>query len=248
MSKNKLPHILTKEHISKLFDSVYIPKIAIAMFVSLMCGLRIQEIRNLEISEINLKDRRILIKNSKNPNRSKEGYGKDRVVPIPECAISPIKKWLNVVEGRSKWFLPSNKSSEIPTCKEHLHHGFDEARQRAGLNSIEYDIIYKKSNKISNRTGRKQFHIKWHSLRHFYATYVYEKTRDLYAVSSLLGHNQVSTTQIYAKISDKLKKETIDFAFNILVSNKQLFNVPMNQLNNTIPTIAKREKKSVEIL
>src|SRR3989344_3400252 len=241
MSKNKLPHILTKEHISKLFDSVYIPKIAIAMFISLMCGLRIREIRNLEITDINLRDRRILIKNSKNPNRSREGYGKDRVVPIPECALSPMKKWLSVIEGKSKWFLPSSKSSEIPVSVEHLHSGFDEARQRAGLNSIEYEVTNKKGSKY---WGRKMFHIKWHSLRHFYATYVYEKTRDLYAVSSLLGHNQVSTTQIYAKISDKLKKETIDFAFNIIVSNKQLFNnIPINQFNNNISTITKREKK-----
>ena len=59
MSKNKLPSILNKEQITKLFDAVYIPKIAIAMFVSLMCGLRIQEIRKLRQEDIDLVDRKI---------------------------------------------------------------------------------------------------------------------------------------------------------------------------------------------
>ena len=81
-----------------------------------------------------------------------------------------------------------------------------------------------------------------------YATYVYEKTRDLYAVANLLGHKQVTTTQIYAKISDKTMKETIDFAFNTPIKTKIFEQNPINALNYTIPTIAKREKSPIEVL
>lgn len=248
MSNNKLPHILSKEHIEKLFEAVCIPKISIAMFVSLMCGLRIQEIRGLKNTDINLQDRKVFIRNSKNPNRSKEGYGKDRNVIIPPCAVSPIKKWLSIVEGHSKWFLPSDKSSEIPVSKNYLSAGFSNARKRAGLNSVEYEIEYKKGSKTK---GRRQFNIKWHSLRHFYACYVYEKTRDLYAVSKLLGHNQVSTTQIYAKVSDKVLKESVDFAFNVPVRTKLFQENPISALDYNIPEIAKdkiKEKSPIEIL
>jgi integrase len=248
MSHNKLPYIISKEDIQKLFQAVYIPKLSIAMFISLMCGLRVQEARRLEIADINLQEKKLLIKNSKNPNRTKEGYGKDRIVPIPECAIPIIKMWISVVQGHSKFFLPSDKSSEIPVSKAYLEERFNEARTRAGLKSVDKVLKYKQG---SYREGRNQYHIKWHSLRHFYACYVYGKTRDLYAVSRLLGHNQVTTTQIYAKVSDKVLRESVDFAFNMPVRTKIFQENPMNALNYNIPEIAKqgqKQKTPVEIL
>lgn len=248
MSSSKLPYIISKENIQKLFEAVYIPKVAVAMFIAVMCGLRIQEARKLEISSINLQEKTLFIKNSKNTNRSKEGHGKDRVVPIPECAIPIIKSWISIVQGHSKYFLPSDKSSEIPVSKAYLEERFDEARIRAGLKSIDRVLKYKAG---SYRAGRNQYNIKWHSLRHFYAIYVYEKTRDLYAVSKLLGHNQVSTTQIYAKCSDKVMRESVDFAFNMPVRTKLFTENPMSAINYNIPTIAKqgqKDKSPAEIL
>ena len=218
------------------------------MFVALMCGLRIQEIRKLEVADINLQGRKLLIRNSKNTNRSKEGYGKDRIVPLPECAISPIKKWLSVIGEGSKWFLPSNKSSGMPVSDNFIQTCFSEARRKAGLNTIEYEIKYKSGSKYS---GRKQYHIHWHSLRHFYACYVYEKTRDLYAVSKLLGHSQVQTTTIYAKVSDKVLRESVDFAFNMPIRTQLFEENPINALNYNLPETIKskaKEKTPIEIL
>ena len=78
-NKNKLPDILTKDELIKLFESMFRPKCTIACFVALMCGLRVREVCNLQISDINLERRIIKIRDSKNPNRKKQGnYGKDR--------------------------------------------------------------------------------------------------------------------------------------------------------------------------
>lgn len=239
--KNKLPDMLTKEQLLKLFENLLIPKSSIACFMGLMCGLRIREVCNLEVSDVNLERRILKIRDSKNPNRKKnEGYGKDRIVPIPECAVSPIKKWLSILEG-GKYFIPSEKSPDLPLRTKTLHIWFAETRKRAGLDKVDYVIEYKKPTKY--RKESTIYKIRFHHLRHFYATYVYEKTRDLYAVSDLLGHNQVSTTQIYAKISDKTKKDTIDFAFNTPIKTKLFEQNPKNALNYSIPTIAKEEKK-----
>lgn len=245
MAKNKLPFIMSKEQLVKLFEVCSIPKMMIALFITLMCGLRVQETRNIRIEDIDLQRRRLTIRNSKNTNRSREGYGKDRVVPIPEIAISPIKKWLSVVEGKTKWFLPSSKSWNIPVSKEYLENNFAELRKIAKLDTVDYEIQYKKNPKTVNRK-RNQYHIKWHSLRHFYAQYVYEKTRDLYAVSDLLGHNQIDTTKIYAKISSNVKKQTVDFAFDNPVIVPVFKENPIN--NFSVSPIAKREKTPVEIL
>jgi len=120
-NKSKLPDIFTKEELIKLFEAMFRPKCVIACFVALMCGLRVREVCNLQISDMNLERRIIKIRDSKNPNRKKQGnYGKDRIVPIPEIAISPIKKWLDVVEG-GKWFLPSAKSPDLKLRTKTLH-------------------------------------------------------------------------------------------------------------------------------
>jgi len=243
--KNKLPDIFTKEELIKLFEAMIRPKCVIACFVALMCGLRIREVCGLQISDINLERRIIKIRDSKNPNRSKQGYGKDRIVPIPEIAISPIKKWIDVVEG-GKWFLPSAKSPDLKLRTKTLHIWFAEARERSKLDEVDYIVKYKK--KTKHREDTKIYKFRFHHLRHFYATYIYEKTRDLYAVANLLGHNQVTTTQIYAKVSDKQMKETIDFAFNRPIQTQIFEKNPMRAINYTIPEIAKREKTPLEIM
>ena len=244
-NKNKLPDMLTKEQLIKLFEAMFRPKCAIACFIALMCGLRVNEICTLQIDDIDLEKRVIKIRNSKNPNRSKQGYGKDRIIPIPIMAISPIKKWLSIIEG-GKWFLPSEKSPDSHLMKKSLHEWFAEARKRANLDIPDQIIQYKKPTKYRKETTIYKY--RFHHLRHFYAQYVYEKTRDLYAVANLLGHNQVTTTQIYAKVSDKTKKESVDFAFNTPMKTKLFEENPVNALNYNIPQIAKREKSPIEIL
>ena len=53
-------------------------------------------------------------------------------------------------------------------------------------------------------------HITWHSGRHTFATMALSSGVDLYTVSKLLGHREIRTTQIYAKLIDKKKDEAVD--------------------------------------
>jgi integrase len=246
-NRNKLPDMLTKEQLVKLFEAMYTPKLSIACFIGLMCGLRVREVCRLQISDIDLERRAVKIRDSKNPNRARQGYGKDRIVPLPEIAISPIKKWLEIIQG-GKWFLPSAKSPDLSLRTKTLHEWFRETRKRAGLDEIDYVASYKKINPANKRDRTPVYKFRFHTLRHFYATYVYDKTRDLYAIANLLGHNQVTTTQIYARISDKQKRETVDFAFNTPARMQVFEKNPVNAFNYSIPEIAKREKAPVEML
>ena len=52
--------------------------------------------------------------------------------------------------------------------------------------------------------------ITFHCSRHTFATLMLTKGADLYVVSKLLGHSDISSTQIYAKVVDQRKKEAID--------------------------------------
>lgn len=55
----------------------------------------------------------------------------------------------------------------------------------------------------------------FHSLRHTHATMMLTLGVDLYTVSKLLGHTNIQTTQIYAKLVDESKKKAIDLIPNI---------------------------------
>lgn len=247
-NKNKLPDMLRKEQLVKLFEAMYLPKCAIACFMGVMCGLRVEEVCELEVQDIDFERKIIKIRDSKDPNRKKHGgYGKDRIVPMPEIAISPIRKWLDIIQG-GKWFLPSAKSPDLPLRTKTLHEWFAETRRRAGLDQIDYVARYKKINPCNKKTEFKVYKFRFHHFRHFYAQYIYEKTRDLYSVATLLGHNQITTTQIYAKVSDKEMRDTVNFAFSTPIKTKIFEQNPMNALNYRIPEIAKREKTPIEIL
>lgn len=70
-----------------------------------------------------------------------------------------------------------------------------------------------RTNEILPRWAAKagiQKHITFHSARHTHATMMITLGADLYTVSKLLGHTNIQTTQIYAKIVDESKEKAID--------------------------------------
>lgn len=245
-NKNKLPNTPKKEDLVKLFQAVYKPKIVIMFFLGVMLGLRAGEVPKILSEDVDLQRKEIKIRDSKDPNRKKHGgYGKDRMVPIPEIALSPIKKWKELMGG-SKWLFPSDKSPDLHISEKVLENEFAEARKRAGLDRIETFVKFKKP--VNKRTGINHYFLKYHGLRHFYAQYVFDRTRDLYTVSKLLGHSQITTTEVYARASNIHKRESVDFAFNTPIKTKIFQQNPVNAFNYNLPEIAKREKTPIEII
>ena len=212
--KNKLPDVFNTEQLVKLFDAIDQPKVAIAVAVTFYCGLRISEICNLKIEHVDLTARKIKIVDAKNSRRFATGYGNDRYVPLPPHMISPIKKWLEIIQG-GVWFLPSDKSPDTHIRKKSLHEQFRQVLKKAALLLPLYEIDFAQRNHgimVSKHKTIHKYH--YHTLRHAYATYLCEKGVDNYTISHLLGHKDVTTTQIYARMSDQQKTKAVELAFD----------------------------------
>lgn len=90
-----------------------------------------------------------------------------------------------------------------------------------GERKNDNDIIFKCGNLHNTGNANRQLHkwvqsagikkhITFHCARHTFATMLLTLGTDIYVVSKLLGHTDISTTQIYAKIVDKRKQEAVD--------------------------------------
>ena len=219
-NKNKLPDVLSVEQLVKIFDAVDDPKIAIATAVTFFCGLRISEICKLRIEDIDFENKKLKVVDSKFSMRTKTKYGKDRYVIIPDMMIGPIQKWLNIIQG-GKYFLPSDKCPNSYVRPKTIQEKFRVILRKTGLLIPMYELNFKQvihGIKKEKKATRHKYH--FHTLRHSYATYLLSKGVDLYTISDLLGHNQITTTQIYARISDVKRKEAIDRAFNTSLSSR----------------------------
>ena len=64
-------------------------------------------------------------------------------------------------------------------------------------------------------------HVTFHASRHTFAVLQLEVGTDIYTVSKLLGHRELSTTQVYAKVIDKAKREAVDRMPNLLNTEKR---------------------------
>lgn len=118
--------------------------------------------------------------------------GKPLIIPLGESAIR---------------FLPDRKGA---SGDDHVFSGvpFSAAERRKGLSGWMKEAGINKD-------------ITFHCARHTFATLMITLGADLYTTSKLLGHSNVATTQIYAKIVDKKKVEAVHLADNVFLRGEE---------------------------
>ena len=181
----KLPKVLTLEDVNKIlnFKMTLLQK---AIFELLYAsGLRVSELVNLEINNLDLKSRYV---------RCTGKGSKERIVPIGKMAAFSISSYL---KEREYILLKNNIKSKFLFLKES---GRVLTRQE----------VYKFIKTITEKIGKSASP---HTIRHTFATHLIENGADLRVVQELLGHSDVSTTQLYTHIS---KKRLKDVYFSII--------------------------------
>lgn len=182
--RKKLPTVLSKEEVEKLLDIdltdcySYRNKAMLELLYS--TGLRVSELVNLELSNIDLE----------NCTLKTIGKGnKERIIPISDYALYYVEKYINEYRG-------SMLKKGINNYVFINNHGNVMTRQ--GFFKIIKKLAVEKNIKTP---------ISPHTLRHSFATHLLDYGADLRSIQEMLGHSNLSTTQIYTHVSSEHLKD-----------------------------------------
>jgi integrase/recombinase XerD len=143
-------------------------------------GLRVSELIGLRVQDVNLERGFLLVM----------GKGsKERVVPMGDAAIRAVEEYLS--DARQS--LLQGKESELLFISQ----------QRKGMTR---QTFWERIKLYAIKAGIPQ-NVSPHTLRHSFATHLLDNGADLRSVQAMLGHSDVSTTQIYTHVSrERLKR------------------------------------------
>ena len=175
----RLPKVISIKEIEELLHNNLTPLQHVIIELLYSCGLRVSELVNLKVSDIDLSSKYV---------RCFGKGSKERVIPIGETAKQVVKEYLPQRDFLIKKHNLDTKRLLI------LDNGRLITRQDV------YTFIHEQGKLIHKN-------ISPHTLRHSFATHLLENGADLRIVQELLGHSDVSTTQLYTHISKKRLKE-----------------------------------------
>ncbi len=184
----KLPDVLSVEEINQIIAAIDLSKEGgernKAMLETLYgCGLRVSELIGLQISNIYFEEGFIRI----------VGKGdKERLVPIGETALKHIKIYLEEIRVHQK-IAPGNEDILFLN------------RRGAKLSRVMVFMIIRD---LVEKCGIKK-NISPHTFRHSFATHLVDGGADLRAVQEMLGHESITTTEIYTHLDRSYLQETI---------------------------------------
>ena len=178
--EKKLPIFLNVQEVERLLEapnskSLFGQRDRAMLELLYSCGLRVSELINLSYHNINLKDEFIRIHGKGN---------KERLLPMGEIAIDYLTKYeLNsrpalLKNGQSDSYFLSNRARAM--SRQNFFYIIKDYASKAGIDKP----------------------LSPHSLRHAFATHLVQKGADLRSVQLMLGHSDISSTQLYTHIQN----------------------------------------------
>lgn len=175
----KLPDVLSIDQVCSLLDGMpFVTPLEIrdATILEVLygCGLRVSELVGLDLDRVRFDEGtlRVLGKGSK-----------ERLVPFSGLAIERVQVYLQ----DSRPYLTCNKAHPSPALFLNARGG-----------RLSRQSVHKVVEKAGLRIGIKNLHP--HTLRHSFATHLLEGGADLRSIQEMLGHSDISTTQIYTHV------------------------------------------------
>lgn len=181
----KLPRVISVTEIEEMLNNKLDETQQVIIELLYGAGLRVSELIGLELNNIELSSRYV---------RCIGKGSKERIIPIGEKAQKAIAGYLKIRQLLIKKYKLETKQFLI---KENGHL----------MTRQDVYVFIKQQGELLRK------HISPHTLRHSFATHMLENGADLRVVQELLGHSDVSTTQLYTHVSKKRLKE-VYFSIN----------------------------------
>ncbi len=183
-----LPDTLTEEDINRIIDCIDVStdigkRNHCILEVLYGCGLRVSELVDLKISNINFKENYIIV----------EGKGeKTRLVPLANATADYIHDYISAVRIKTK------------INKKHEDILFLNSRGTNMSRVIVFIII----KELTQKAGISKS-ISPHTFRHSFATHLLQNGADLRFIQEMLGHSSITTTQIYTHLKTEELRDVI---------------------------------------
>lgn len=183
-----LPEVLNKEEVTAIIESIDLSlpqgQRNRAMIETLYgCGLRVSELINLKISNIYFEEGFLRV----------EGKGsKERIVPVNSQALKHITIYRE--DYRSHQMIDKHDGDTLFLSRKN--------RQ------ISRNMVFYIVKDLAEKAGIKKS-ISPHTFRHTFATHLVENGADLRAVQAMLGHESITTTEIYTHITNEYLRDNI---------------------------------------
>lgn len=167
----KLPKLLNEMELTKLFMALENRKHKAMLFTAYSAGLRVSEIVNLKITDIDSERMQIFISRAKGK--------KDRYVNLSPVLLDILRQYISSYKPKPKLYLFESEQTLSCYPVRTVQQIFTNAKYKAGI--------------------KKDVGI--HSLRHSFATHLLDKGTDIKFIKDLLGHFDIRTTERYLHVS-----------------------------------------------
>lgn len=167
----QLPKLLSEDELARLFNAISNKKHKAMLFAAYSAGLRVSEIVNLRIADIDSSRMQIFIRRAKGK--------KDRYVSLSPILLDILREYMRTYTPRPREFLFESEQTFSAYPARTVQQIFSNAKRRAGI--------------------RKEVGV--HSLRHSFATHLLDKGTDIRYIKDILGHFNIKTTERYLHVS-----------------------------------------------
>lgn len=195
-----LPKVLSEDEVGRLFDAAEgmdgPAGVRLLALLELLYagGLRVSELVTLPLAAFSRAERYLVITGK---------GGKDRIVPLTPSALEAVEAWKRVRED----FLPSKASPSRGKAERYL---FPSASAKAG--HLTRERFAQMLGDLAVKAGLDPARVSPHVLRHAFATHLLANGADLRSLQTLLGHADVSTTEIYTHVLEARLKALMEDA------------------------------------
>ena len=186
----KLPAVLSIDEVMKLLDSLnndtpINSRNQVMVELIYACGLRVSELVDLKLGDLRMTSKMI----------STKGKGsKERLIPVNDYCLGLLRNYI---------------INDRPNLAKSYDPGFVFLNAQGGHYSRQSFFLFLKEQ--CKKVGITK-NISPHTLRHSFATHLLEAGTDLRIIQELLGHESISTTQIYTHINNRTIKKVYDKA------------------------------------